>query len=183
MICIIILQNNVLPKENFSWYLLQLLYDTFLEENEPFFYHFSPKIKNVRMCLYRSVWAFLQVEHLSRRARTSVVEAHWGTSSKKKHKNVRICTYTSVWMVVRKHPSGGPPIDKDSAHHAHPLRTALSSRLRGAVVTALALHSWGPGSNPMAGTFSIFQNWGEGWGWRVFAKVRRPHHRVLVLPM
>ena len=159
---------QLMPKENFSWYLLQLLYDTFLEENEPFFYHFSQNHKNVRMCLYRSVWAFLKIEHLTRRARTSVVEAHWRTSSKKNHKNTRICTYTSVWMVARKHPSWGPPIDKDSAHHAHPLRTALSSRLRGAVVIVPASHGLG-----MACTFHFFKIggrtgagkwWGFGWG-------------------
>ena len=80
---VIAIISMFLPKENFSWYLLQLLYDTFLEENEPFFYHFSRNFTNVRMCLYRSVWAFLKIEHLTRRARTSVVEAHWCTSSKK----------------------------------------------------------------------------------------------------
>ena len=66
-------------------------------------------------------------------------------------------------MVARKHPSWGPPIDKDSAHHAHPLRTALSSRLRGAVVTVPASHGWGPGSNPMACTFHFFKI-GRGLG-------------------
>ena len=108
------------------------------------------------------------MEYLTRRARTSVVEAHWRTSSKTNHKNVRICTYTSVWIDARKHPSWGPPIDKDSAHHAHPLRTALSSRLRGAVVTVPASHGLG-----MACTFHFFKiggrtgagKWlGLGWG-------------------
>ena len=108
------------------------------------------------------------MEYLTLRARTSVVEAHWRTSSKKNHKNTRICTYTSVWIDARKHPFKGPPIDKDSAHHAHPLRTALSSRLRGAVVTVPASHGLG-----MACTFHFFKiggrtgagKWlGLGWG-------------------